>query len=323
MSTHRCPVVKVNMKSHPGADSLSIMDVEGYEVCLKTEDWQDGQLAVYIPPDYKVPDIPLFSWLKTDSDNWNRIRTKRFRGRYSHGIMVPAPDGLSEGDNAMEALGIVRYVPPLPTSAGGDNEIPPEGGDRHYDIENYQSNKEGFVTGEEVVVHEKLHGCSSRYMWKNDRMWAGSRTNWKAQNKKNLWWQVLDQNPWIEEWCKSNPGLMVYGEAFGNVQSLKYGSKNGQIFFRAFDILDHGKWLDYDVARSLAGDTLQWAPELYRGLFDEEKLMELAIEDTKIEGANHKSEGIVVRPVRERYDPNVGRVVLKIVSPRYLEKAKD
>ena len=31
----------------------------------------------------------------------------------------------------------------------------------------------------------------------------------------------------------------------------------------------------------------------------------------------------MVKPVVERQDPELGRVLLKIVSPRYLEKAKD
>ena len=82
-------------------------------MCLLAEDLSNVQLAVYCPPAYVVPDIPLLSWLKTDSKNWNRIKTKKFRGRYSHGIVVPAPKNLSEGDDAMEPLGIIRYVPPL------------------------------------------------------------------------------------------------------------------------------------------------------------------------------------------------------------------
>lgn len=32
-------------------------------------------------------------------------------------------------------------------------------------------------------------------------------------------------------------------------------------------------------------------------------------------------EGVVVRPVKERHDPRIGRVVLKIVGNGYLEKA--
>ena len=51
--------------------------------------------------------------------------------------------------------------------------------------------------------------------------------------------------------------------------------------------------------------------------------MEIALGDSVIPGAKHMKEGVVVKPVKERRDPDLGRVQLKIVSPRYLEKAKD
>jgi len=180
-----------------------------------------------------------------------------------------------------------------------------------------------FVVANGAVVHN----CNARFVWTEDRIWAGSRTNWKAEDEKNLWWQALKQNPWIEEWCKRNEGFVVYGEVFGQVQNLKYGSKPGQVMFRAFDILHHDRWMDYDEARNKArmysrwNADLMWVPEVYRGPFDEEALAELALGDSSL--ADHMREGIVVQPVKERRDPDLGRVQLKIVSPRYLEKAKD
>jgi hypothetical protein len=38
------------------------------------------------------------------------------------------------------------------------------------------------------------------------------------------------------------------------------------------------------------------------------------------EGAKNIREGIVVKPERERTDPTIGRVQLKIISNTYLEK---
>jgi len=66
---------------------------------------------------------------------------------------------------------------------------------------------------------------------------------------------------------------------------------------------------------------MEMVPLLYRGPFDEEKAIELALGDSLL--ADHMREGVVVKPVVERQDPELGRVLLKIVSPRYLEKAKD
>lgn len=161
MSTHSCPVVKIDMKPHPNADTLSIMEIDGYEVCLRTADWTNGQLAIYCPPDYVVPDTPLFAWLKSDSSNWNRVRTRKFRQRYSHGFLVPADGlGFNEGDNAMEALGIVRYEPPIPMGTGGDNVRGPDGFYPKYDVENFQKYRAILLALDvDVVATEKIHGC--------------------------------------------------------------------------------------------------------------------------------------------------------------------
>lgn len=171
-----------------------------------------------------------------------------------------------------------------------------------------------------VVNGVVVHNCNARFVWKEDQMWAGSRTNWKKEDERCLWWQAIYQNPWITDWCMNNPGLVVYGEVFGNVQKLKYGAKTNEIFFRAFDILNKDVWLDYDRVVELAGDTLQLVPELYRGRFDEPALMELALGDSSISNANHLREGVVVKPITEHNHPSLGRVILKVVSPRYLEK---
>jgi len=160
MSTHGVSVFHIQeIKPHPNADSLGIIDANGWDVIIKLGDFNVGDLVIHVEPDYVVPDTELFAWLKSDSKNWNRVRTRKFRGRYSHGIMVPAPEGLNEDDNAMETLGIVRYEPPLPLSAGGDNERAPKGFYPKYDVENYQRYKAAFTAGEEVIATEKIHGC--------------------------------------------------------------------------------------------------------------------------------------------------------------------
>ena len=319
MSTHNCPVVRIKKEVHPNADALSIMEIEGFNVCLRSDDWEDGQLAAHIPADYWVPDTEHFAWLKSDSANWQRTRTRKFRGMYSYGFLVPLSEdcGLSEGDNAMEYLDVIRYEPPEDTRAG-DNESPPEGFFPKYDVENYQKFKGIFGEDEEIVMTEKIHGANARFMYKDGRMWAGSRTNWKKNDPSCMWWKAVEQNPWIAEWCEANPDIAVYGEVFGNVQNLKYGAIGGQIFFRAFDLLRGNEWISYDQAREMAGDLLQWAPELYRGYLDIEALNAIILKDSTL--AKHMMEGGVIRPVVERQDSNLGRVFVKLVSPRYLEK---
>ena len=63
MSNHSCDVVQVKLEEHPNADSLSIVRVGGYQCIVRTEDWKDGDLAVYVPPDSVVPDTEAFAFL--------------------------------------------------------------------------------------------------------------------------------------------------------------------------------------------------------------------------------------------------------------------
>ena len=152
-------------------------------------------------------------------------------------------------------------------------------------------------------------------------MYSGSRGEWKAPNPNDIWWRVLDRTPWIEKFCRRFPGDVLYGEVFGNVQSLKYGAGPGDVFFRAFDVLHGSEWREYDEWTQFI-DEENRVPVVFSGPFDFDMLVKLSDGQSLIPGANHIREGIVVRPIPERNDPHQGRVHLKLVSNSYLEKDK-
>lgn len=88
-----------------------------------------------------------------------------------------------------------------------------------------------------------------------------------------------------------------------------------------FDILRGNEWLPWQVTQDIAQVWgLPWAPVVYRGPFEEGKLRELSEGNSLIPNANHIREGIVVKPVIERTDLEVGRAQLKMISNAYLEK---
>lgn len=319
MSRHECLVVSIKLEEHPNADTLSAVKVFGYQCVVRTADWKDGDLAVYIPPDSVVPDTEPFQFLKRpDSKHWNRIRVVRLRGFISMGLLIPAPEGAVAGDDVMEAIGVTHYEPPIPEEAGGDNERGPGGWYPTYDVENFRRFNDTLNAGEGVVITEKIHGASAKFTWMDDRMWSGSRISWKKADSGNMWWQAIAQNPWIREWCSEHPNLVVYGEVFGMVKHFKYG-KPGEVQFNVFDIWDKDHWMDHEPAREL-GSGLVWVPQLYQGPFDAKMALELAEGNSSVAGAEHIREGVVVKPLTERTDPEMGRVQLKIVSSRYLSK---
>lgn len=346
MSKHEIPVVRIGkIEDHPNADKLQITRVFGYTVVIGKGQFKEGDFGVYIPPDYEVPtNLPEFAFLAKEGQTHHRIRVSKRRGVISQGLLIPAPPVVQqrhlsseeletevwrdpealvyirEGLNLINYYGIIRYEPKEPLSMGGEDEEGPEGFYPKYDVENFLRYNNIIKPGEEVLIREKIHGASGRFCYRNDRMYCGSRTTWKKLDNDNMWWKCLNQNPWIQDFCKRYPELTVYGEVYGK-QNLKYGLSGNQIGFAAFDLLKGNQWLSWEeILKDAIDRELRWAPLLYEGPFDPALALELAEGDSSIPGANHYREGVVVRPIKERTDIQIGRVQLKIVGNRYLEK---
>jgi len=147
----------------------------------------------------------------------------------------------------------------------------------------------------------------------------------KKKYSKNLcwWWAVLEKNESLQKFLKENQNFSVYGEVYGNVQSLKYG-KPSNIDLVVFDILNNrtGAYLDWDESQELAKKYgLVWTPLLYRGEYDKELILSLIEKDSILAEKNGVKgqimEGGVIKPVKERWNEEIGRVQLKMISNRY------
>jgi RNA ligase (TIGR02306 family) len=377
VSTHIVEIVQIKeLLPHHNADLLLITKINGWQCIVKKDQFNVGDKAIYIEPDYEVPLAhPLFEFLKTASNEHRtheRIKVRKFRKEISQGLLVQVPDNLKHltvGTNVIEELGIRRYEPPEHISfepkqfKRGKSSAGPAGlVIAKYDIESLQRHNKIFEPGETVICCEKAHGSNSRFVlgktkWGKWKQFYGSRTRWIDDFKPTTWtrliskliglfskrkqiqfnrnyniggylcsstWiEVTRQNPAILEWCKANPNKVLFGELLG-VQDLMYGYAPGQYGFMAFDILDNGRWFDYDeFCKSVdVIPGLMRAPEIYRGPFDFEKILQISDNlDSCWPGANHIAEGLVIRPEKERHDPRFGRVILKAVSNRYLERA--
>lgn len=118
--------------------------------------------------------------------------------------------------------------------------------------------------------------------------------------------------------------VRVWGYDFGNTNRIKYGfpDKNR---FAAFDVYRNGRFLSGEQAiAELASAGVPTAPLLRPAAtpysFEEVKAASEGL--TLCEGAkpNCIREGCVIKPVSERWDKRVGRVVLKCVNPEFLSK---
>lgn len=313
MSKHEIPVIEVKLEPHTNSDHLSLVRIDGYIVVVKTADWKDGDLAIYVPPDYVVKKNEMFAFL----GDHLRIKSRKFRGIYSEGLLIKALPDMKLGDDVMELLGIVRYEPPVDIDMNGEDETGPPGNWPHYDVENYKKYNTLIVSGEEVVISEKLNGCNALYVCLNDRLWVRSRNRWKKRDDKNLYWKTLLYNGWLESWCLHHQGYGLFGEIYGQVGGFNYGSLNRAPQFAIFDIYYKNEWLNYDEAKKMTPGCI-WCPEVYRGPWKENCNLEEG--NSLIMGANNIREGVVIQPVTNRFDPNIGRVKLKLINNEYLQK---
>lgn len=315
MSKHEIPVIEVKLEPHTNSDHLSLVRIDGYIVVVKTADWKDGDLAIYVPPDYVVKKNEMFAFL----GDHLRIKSRKFRGIYSEGLLIKALPDMKLGEDVLERLGITRYEPPMDLSSGGENEGGPSLIAPVYDMENYKKYNYIITSNDKVSISEKLHGCNSRFVFYKGRMWCGSHRNWKKQSDKNLWWKALLLNNWIEAWCIRHEDHVLYGECIGQVQDLKYGINNNELKIKIFDIIYNGKWADCSEFKKLKVG-LDCVPLLYEGFFDEKLAKDLAEEDSSVFGASHLREGVVIKTQEEKFHPEIGRIILKFVSSRYLSR---
>jgi RNA ligase (TIGR02306 family) len=181
-----------------------------------------------------------------------------------------------------------------------------------------------FKLGEEVVATEKVHGtCTLLGLLGGVR--AMSSKGYGAGGKiikadeKNLYWRIARKFNLFEK-LEGLDKVMLFGETFGaGVQDLGYGVQKGEPGYFAFDMSIKGRYLDYDdFAKICAERDIPIAHVLYHGPFGPECLKHTTGRETISGKAVHMREGIVIRPAKERYEPDIGRVILKSVNEEYL-----
>lgn len=331
MSTHQARVVRLGeIVKHPNADRLGLVEVYGYQCGVRLGDFSPGDLAVFIEPDTLIPtDQPEFEFLKGKAiDGYARIRAEKFRGLVSYGLLVKARAGWGEGQDVFEELKLKHWQPVEVNQRlglGADCEASPKLYAPVYDVEALRKYPDVFQEGEGIVITEKIHGTNARFVWHHDMLHCGSHRTWKRDALGVVWWDVARQYD-LEKKLKAWPGLVVYGEIYGQVQDLTYGTTPENPYRLAvFDLIYDGKWLDQEefVERTLDLN-LPVVPVLAmhyiwdRSLFlTKGKIVEFSDGPSVVAGAEHPREGCVVRAWKERTVPEVGRAVLKVISGWY------
>lgn len=328
MSTHSVNVIKIEaVLPHDNAERLEIVPVGGWQAVVKKGDFKPGDKAIYIEPDYTVPTSrPEFSFLARPDRARHRLKAVRLRGKLSYGLLIPVPADLPVeiGDNVMDLLEVQRWQPEEKVRTGGDRLSEDEWPKTYapvFDVESYQRFPDTIKAGEPVVVTEKIHGANARYVWIDGVFYMGSRNHW-LKDGDHIWARAAAIGNGVRAWCQANAGCVLYGEVYGNVQSLKYGLDRGAVAFAGFAATRNGEWVDQgELFRTLENLDIKTAPVLYKGPFDADIIKEIAERDSLVATVSgHMMEGVVIVPERERFDADMGtRVALKHISNRYWE----
>ena len=265
----------------------------------------------------------------------------------SLGMKIEIVEGL---DFAPE-LGLRKYDQPIPASMGGEVQNLGREYTLSYDIENIYKYRRVIPEGRDVVMTEKIHGSWCCLGFHPD---AGPIVTSKGLSKKGLAFKVGGgrSNIYLEMWelygkivmqyynamvvhspslfsNGNSRGVYMLGEVYGRgVQDMNYGLDGRD--FRLFDVVDGDGISQYfkpgvDFNDKFIGELgcvkdgvavmMKGVPEVYRGPFS----MEVLERETQGKSRLYDGirEGVVVRPIYEKRDEKLGRVILKSINPAY------
>ena len=341
MSNFRAPVLAYKAEPHPNADSLESAVIDGWRAACRIGQFAVGQTVAYIPEGSLLPwelveELGLDDPPRLAGSKRNRVKAIRLRGELSQGLVYGGDRiaGLSVGDDAVSALQLEKWVPPVPVHMAG-TMLP--GLQATFDIDDIKSWPDRLIDGEEVVITEKLHGSFCCMGW--SERGALELVSSKGQLAKGLRFDTdapdNDDNLYVKAWRRyadavlalrerhPSESLLLFGEVCGpRVQDLSYGLFEPQFFL--FDVRADGSYLDWDaVSDTAAGLAMETVPVLWRGPWSASLLLDHTDGQSSITAKHHR-EGIVVKPTVTRYDTGMehptgrgfrppGRVVFKSV----------
>lgn len=324
-----------NIKPIDGADNIEVVEILGWNVVVKKQQFLKGEKVVYCEIDSLMPDKPEFEFLKPRG---MRIKTVRLRGQVSQGIcfplsILPTDFSVIEGADCTEVLGITKYEPAIPACLSGiaKGKFPsfiPKTDETRVQVLPKVLDK---YKGEKCYVTEKLDGSSATFYIKDGEFGVCSRNLELIEDAENSFWKVARQMD-IEHKLRSvGKNIAIQGELIGEgIQGNKLKLKGQTVkFFNAFDI-DKFEYLNFFDFNKLIGELELPLVPIVALDYELENDIDAIIKMATIKSQITKdvwTEGIVIRPYTEKIDLllsnenfNNGRVSFKAINPEFLLK---
>ncbi|MBN9420420.1 RNA ligase [bacterium SCN 62-11] len=336
---------------HPNSDRMDLCKVGMFQlVVAKSNGYQTGDVIVFAPsravlppdlrPHYTNSETGVSYLVGAEHD---RVSGIRLRGELSEGITISLDyvlpklglkdaQELEIGADLAAALGISKYDPPLPAGFSGevrrlDLDVPY----RQHDVEQFGIFGGEFVSGEEVLATEKIHGSQANMLFGADgaihvtSKGMASKGFEICEDQGNIYWRALRNCRLPELVAETCPGRTV--QAFAEVYPAQgaawsYGADGNRPLLRLFRLVVDGAEMPHHQVPSALREL--WAPVLFEGAFEEATLRQLARGKEQVSGRElHIREGIVVTPRQPRPSREGWNLALKLISDKFKGSDED
>ena len=297
----------------PNSDNLDLVQILGWQVVTKRNEFLPGDLAVYITIDSILPEKPEFEFLRNKNF---RIKPIRLRGNASAGICFPLSilpprynpltfdlNPWQENEDVTDIINVKKYEKPMPAQLAGQafgsmpsfiiitDEL---------NIRNYPDALPEMY-GRPFYITTKIDGSSCTFFIKDGEFGVCSRRIHLKDSETNGFWQIARKYD-IENVLKKafpNKNVAIQGEVYGEgIQKNPLGITGIDInIFTLFDIQNR-IYLNYEQLVEFTGTyNIPVVHTICEGStfpYTLEELIKLANEQKYPNGQN--SEGIVIRP---------------------------
>ncbi len=314
-----------NIQPIDRADAIEVASVLGWKVVVKKSEFKVGDLAVFCEIDSILPPKEEFEFLKSKK---YRIRTIRLRSQLSQGICFPLailPNiNVKEGDDVTEILEIIKWEPACDLEMGGDCK----GGFPNY----VGKTSEGRIQQFPKIIDEfmeldcyrsvKIDGTSSTFSNMNGEIDVCS-SNLSKKEGNSIYWQMAGKYN-IVDILQEVGNFAIQGEIAGpGIQKNKLELQKHDLFvFNVYNIsetkyLDFEEFIRFCQRFNLTTVPIDSASFVFN--YDLDQLLDMA--KGKYDGTNNRREGIVIRPLIERYSEVLNtRLSMKVINNEFLLK---
>lgn len=327
-----------------GADKIELAHVLGWQCVAGKGQFREGEDAVYFEIDSFLPVREEFEFLRKNSFKTNpilgegfRLRTQRFRGQISQGLLMPLsafpeiPEGAETGADVTELLGVRKWEEEERATSGGTAvgglpySIPKTDETR---VQAYPGLLDEF-SGLDYYITTKMDGTSCSVSIDTTGFHVtGHNLEWKDDGKSSFYEFVKKRGfrekmeAYMEKYGLES--LTIQGEFCGpGIQNNRLKLQKPEWY--VFTVRENGERTVSFRAESVAnviGAEFVPIEEIGTDLKTAYPTVEALLERADGEYPNGgRKEGIVIRPVYPVYSPTIGgSLSMKVVNNNYLLK---